>query len=116
MYPVCVSTASAGMCSRESRTFQHEPAVTELNRPLELRTEKLKNPHPSGGLGWFSWIVAGYSSRGYKLLVASRTWMASSEAGHFVPQIRTPAACGKGCSFDPSPHRLDKANCTRACW
>lgn len=50
----------------------HQPALTALNRTLEGRTEKLKNPHPSGSLAWFSWIVArlggwsGYTSRGYK--------------------------------------------------
>ena len=76
-----------------------EPTLTALNRTLEGRTEKLKNPHRSGSLAWFSWIVArlggwsGYTSRGYKppvprqSLVASRAWMASSEAGHFVPHI-----------------------------
>jgi hypothetical protein len=36
----------------------HQPALTALNRTLEGRTEKLKNPHPSGSLAWFSWIVA----------------------------------------------------------
>jgi len=50
----------------------HEPALTALNRKLEGRTEKLKNPHLQGSLAWFSWIVArlggwsGYTSRGYK--------------------------------------------------
>lgn len=50
----------------------HEPALTALNRKVEGRTEKLKNPHPPGSLAWFSWIVArlggwsGYTSRGYK--------------------------------------------------
>ena len=46
--------------------------LDQINRTLEGRTEKLKNPHPSGSLAWFSWIVArlggwsGYTSRGYK--------------------------------------------------
>jgi hypothetical protein len=50
----------------------HAPALTALNGRLEGRTEKLKNPHPSASLAWFSWIVArlggwsGYTSRGYK--------------------------------------------------
>jgi hypothetical protein len=53
----------------------HEPSrlrKLRLNRELEGRTEKLKNPHLQGSLAWFSWIVArlggwsGYTSRGYK--------------------------------------------------
>jgi hypothetical protein len=50
----------------------HEPALAALNARLEGRTELLKNPHPSGSLAWFAWIVSrlggwsGYTSRGYK--------------------------------------------------
>jgi hypothetical protein len=50
----------------------HEPALTALNTRLEGRTALLKNPHPSGSLAWFAWIVSrlggwfGYTSRGYK--------------------------------------------------
>jgi hypothetical protein len=77
----------------------HEPALTTLNGTPEARTEQLKNPDPSASLAWFSRIVArlggwsGYTSSGYKpggpktTLVASRGCSASSEAGHFVPQI-----------------------------
>jgi Transposase DDE domain len=67
--------------ARDGRTEQsiadvidpaHGPALQALNRRLEGRTEKLKNPHPPENLAWFSWIVArlggwsGYTSRGYK--------------------------------------------------
>ncbi|MGH7119874.1 MAG: IS4 family transposase [Acetobacteraceae bacterium] len=48
------------------------PALQAINRTLEGRTEKLKNPHDPTALAWYSWIAArlggwsGYTSKGYK--------------------------------------------------
>ena len=48
------------------------PALHAINRKLEGKTEKLKNPHDPACLAWFAWIVArlggwsGYTSKGYK--------------------------------------------------
>lgn len=48
------------------------PALRSLNRSLEGRTEKLKNPFDPATLAWLAWIVArlggwsGYTSKGYK--------------------------------------------------
>jgi len=48
------------------------PALLQLNRRLEGRTEKLQNPHQPTSLAWFAWIVArlggwsGYTSKGYR--------------------------------------------------
>jgi hypothetical protein len=50
----------------------HAPALQAINRKVEGRSDKLKNPHPVESLAWFAWIVArlggwsGYTSRGYK--------------------------------------------------
>jgi hypothetical protein len=49
-----------------------EPALQAINRRVEGRTEKLKNPHLPASLAWLAWIVArlggwsGYTSSGYK--------------------------------------------------
>jgi hypothetical protein len=48
------------------------PALKVINRTLEGRTEKLKNPHDPGSLAWYAWIAArmggwsGYTSKGYR--------------------------------------------------
>jgi hypothetical protein len=48
------------------------PAPQAINRSLEGRTEKLKNPHDPDSLAWYAWIAArlggwsGYTSKGYK--------------------------------------------------
>jgi hypothetical protein len=48
------------------------PALHEVNKTLEGRTAKLRNPYDPGLLAWYAWIVArlggwsGYTSRGYK--------------------------------------------------
>jgi Transposase DDE domain len=48
------------------------PALRDLSRTLEGRTEKLKNPFDPTTLAWFAWVVArlggwsGYTSKGYK--------------------------------------------------
>ena len=48
------------------------PALQAINRTLEGRTEKLKNPHDQSSLAWYAWIAArlggwsGYTSKGYK--------------------------------------------------
>ena len=48
------------------------PLLSGCSTKPGTRAEKLKNPHPSGSLTWFSWIVArlggwsGYTSRRYK--------------------------------------------------
>jgi len=34
------------------------PALCAINRRLEGRTDKLKNPHDPSSMAWFSWIVA----------------------------------------------------------
>jgi hypothetical protein len=50
----------------------HAPALAAINRKLEGKTEKLKNPHDPQSLAWLAWIVArlggwsGYTSKGYK--------------------------------------------------
>jgi len=61
-----------GQAMADAMDPEHVPALTALNRKLEGRTDKLKNPFPSESLAWFSWIVArlggwsGYTSSGYK--------------------------------------------------
>jgi hypothetical protein len=48
------------------------PALQAINRSLEGRTQKLKNPHDPASLAWYAWIAArlggwsGYTSKGYK--------------------------------------------------
>jgi len=48
------------------------PALQEVNKTLEGRTARLRNPYDPGVLAWYAWIVArlggwsGYTSRGYK--------------------------------------------------
>jgi hypothetical protein len=48
------------------------PALRAINRSLEGRTAKLKNPFDPASLAWYSWIAArlggwsGYTSKGYK--------------------------------------------------
>jgi Transposase DDE domain len=48
------------------------PALQAVNRKMEGRTDKLKNPHAPESLAWLAWIVArlggwsGYTSSGYK--------------------------------------------------
>jgi hypothetical protein len=63
---------STGQTMADAMGPEHVPALAALNRKLEGRTDKLKNPYPPVSLAWFSWIVArlggwsGYTSRGYK--------------------------------------------------
>ena len=48
------------------------PALVAINKTLEGRTEKLKNPFDPSSLAWFSWIASrlggwsGYTSKGYR--------------------------------------------------
>jgi hypothetical protein len=77
----------------------HEPALTALNTKLEGRTEKLKNPNhtadwPGSPGSWPGSAVgrdiplAGTSRPVQKpSLTASSASMASSKAGHFIPQM-----------------------------
>ncbi len=49
-----------------------EPVLRAINRRVEGKSEKLKNPHAPASLAWLAWIVArlggwsGYTSSGYK--------------------------------------------------
>jgi hypothetical protein len=48
------------------------PALVAINKTLEGRTEKLKNPFAPDSLAWFAWIASrlggwsGYTSKGYR--------------------------------------------------
>jgi hypothetical protein len=48
------------------------PALVAINKTLEGRTEKLKNPFDPNSLAWFAWIASrlggwsGYTSKGYR--------------------------------------------------
>ena len=63
---------STGQMLTDAADAADIPALSAINRRLEGRTDKLKNPHNPRSLAWFSWIVArlggwsGYTSSGYK--------------------------------------------------
>ena len=63
---------STGQMLTDAADAADIPALSAINRRLEGRTDKLKNPHNPSSLAWFSWIVArlggwsGDTSSGYR--------------------------------------------------
>lgn len=40
---------------RENRSIERR--ITALNREIEAKSKRLKNPHPSDSLAWAAWII-----------------------------------------------------------